>query len=261
MDHTQINKKIVGIIPAAGKGSRLAPFPCPKELFPIGYQDFSINGSIQKRPKVVSQYLIENMKNAGASQILIILGAGKQDIMHYYGNGNKFDIPVAYLFQEVLDGMPGALNLGYPWMKDATIVLGMPDTIIEPANAFDQLLQSHLKSKADLTLGLFPTDNPSKFGMVATDEKNQVKYTIDKPKSTDLTNMWGCACWSPSFTELMKNYLLETKYAGKEIVLGDVFNYAIEKQLSVKGFLFEQGKYLDIGTTNELDLAIKKFQL
>jgi hypothetical protein len=29
---------ILGIIPAAGMGNRLAPFPCSKELFPVGYQ-------------------------------------------------------------------------------------------------------------------------------------------------------------------------------------------------------------------------------
>ena len=43
---------VVAIVPAAGKGSRLWPFPCPKELFPVGYQDIDIKGAMEKRPKV-----------------------------------------------------------------------------------------------------------------------------------------------------------------------------------------------------------------
>ena len=45
-------KGLVGIIPAAGKGTRLSPFPCPKELFPVGYQDYQQGDEIQRRPSV-----------------------------------------------------------------------------------------------------------------------------------------------------------------------------------------------------------------
>lgn len=258
-----MNKRqnIVGIIPAAGKGSRLAPFPCPKELFPVGYQDYAVNGTMQKRPKVVSQYLIENIIAAGAEIIYIIVGEGKSDIMKYYGNGSRFGINICYLYQEELSGMPGALALAAPWVKDATVVFGMPDTIIEPADAFNTLVQNHNSNAADLTLGLFLTQTPSKFGMVDMDEQGNIKYTVDKPVATKLTNMWGCACWSPDFTALMLEFLKNNKYVGKEIVLGDVFNFALESHMKVKGILFNEGQYIDIGTTDELDSALKRFHL
>lgn len=255
------NTSVVGIIPAAGKGSRLAPFPCPKELFPVGYQDYLINGTFHKRPKVVSQYLIENIIASGADIIYLIVGEGKSDIMKYYGNGSRFGVNICYLYQEELTGMPGALALAAPWISNSTVVFGMPDTIIEPSDAFNKLVNSHEEYEADLTLGLFPTNTPSKFGMVEIDEKNSVKYTVDKPVTTKLTHMWGCACWSPKFTALLIDFLNNNKFVGKEIVLGDVFNFALESQLRVKGLLFEAGKYIDIGTTDELDSALKKFHL
>ena len=92
------NNEIVGIIPAAGKGNRLFPFPCPKELFPVGYQDFEVNGQLQKRPKVIGQFLIENIIRAGAKKIFIILGESKHDIMSYYSDGSRFGVEIAYLF-------------------------------------------------------------------------------------------------------------------------------------------------------------------
>lgn len=256
-----MSKSTVAIIPAAGRGSRLSPFPFPKELFPIGYQDVDINGHIEKRPKVVSQYLIENMIAAGADRIYIILGEGKSDIMTYYGDGKRFGTNISYLYQEELRGMPSAIDLVRPWISGDTVLFGMPDTIIEPKNAFSELRKFHGSEDAVLTLGLFPTDNPSKFGMVETDEANNITYTIDKPQNTHLENMWGCACWSQEFTNLIHQFLVKNEYEGKEIVLGDVFDYAIENKLKVKGLTFKDGKYIDIGTTSELDQALKQFHL
>lgn len=251
---------IVAIIPAAGRGSRLAPFPCPKELFPVGYQDVEIDGVLEERPKVVSQYLLESMVAAGSSRVFIILGEGKADIMTYYGDGRRFGTDICYLYQEELRGMPFAIDLARCWMNDDTVLFGMPDTIIEPRDSFERLLAFHHESKAQLTLGLFRTGNPSKFGMVETDEHNTVIYTVDKPAQTDLTQMWGTACWSPEFTGLIHRRLVSA-YEGHEIVLGDLFNFALEEGLRVKGLVFDDGQYIDIGTAAELNLALRQFHL
>jgi glucose-1-phosphate thymidylyltransferase len=252
---------LVGIIPAAGKGSRLAPFPCPKELFPIGYQNIRIDGKIQSRPKVISQYLLEQIIETGASKILIVLSEGKSDIMKYYGDGSKFSSSIAYLYQEELNGMPNALNIAYDWIGDSTVLFGMPDTIIEPNTVFTSMLSYHNTVEADLTLGLFATDYPSKFGMVALDANENVVYTIDKPAESDLKYMWGCAIWSSNFTKLLNEFVNNTNDNIGENVLGDVFNLAIKRKMMVKGYVINEGKYIDIGTTDELNSALKKFHL
>ena len=256
-----MENQITAIVPAAGKGSRLAPFPCPKELFPIGYQSYIVDGQVQKRPKVISQYLIENIVNAGAKRLFIILGETKYDVMKYYGDGSRFGIDIAYLYQEHLYGMPYAINLAKAWVNQSTVIFGMPDTIMEPRNVFQRLLDFHFRENCDLTLGLFPTNNPSKFGMVEMGEQNNILRIIDKPKETQLTYMWGCASWSPSFTNLIDEYLVANPYEDNEVVLGDIFDYALLKQMKVKALPFDDGQYIDIGTTNELDLALKKFHL
>jgi glucose-1-phosphate thymidylyltransferase len=256
-----MSKQIIGIIPAAGKGSRLAPFPCPKELFPVGYQNYLVDGVMQRRPKVISQYLIENILLAGAQRFLFIVSEGKGDIMRYYGDGSRFKTAISYLFQETPDGMPGAINLAKHWVEDATILFGMPDTIIEPHDVFQRLLQQHREKGNELTLGLFPTDTPSKFGMVELDAEGNVVNTVDKPKETTLEYMWGCACWEQSFTSLIDDYLNRNLRPSKEIVLGDIINDALQRKMKVGGVMFADGKYIDIGTSEELDKALKKFHL
>lgn len=252
---------IVGLIPAAGRGSRLAPFPCPKELFPVGYQDYKVGGQIERRPKVISQYLVEELISAGAQRIFIILGEGKHDIMSYYGAGRRFGTNVAYLFQEQLRGMPFALDLAYPWLKGETVLFGMPDTIVEPKDAYVRLINHHREAEADLTLGIFDTDTPWKFSPVQINDQGRVLSIVDKPKETQLRNTWGICCWGPGFTEMMHRYLAALAPDSQEVVLADVFNSALNQGLTVHGMHFEGGQYLDIGTAEELDTALRKFHL
>jgi glucose-1-phosphate thymidylyltransferase len=252
---------IVGIIPAAGRGSRLAPFPCPKELFPVGYQDYMVQGKPERRPKVISQYLVEELMAAGAERIFIILGEGKHDIMSYYGAGRRFGANVAYLFQEVLRGMPFALDLVYPWLKGEIVLFGMPDTVVEPKDAFVRLVDHHQSQNADLTLGLFDTDTPWKFSPVELDAEGRVISVVDKPKETELRNTWGICCWGHRFTELMHHYLSDIPPDKSEVVLADVFHHALHQGFDVHGLHFEEGQYLDIGTVEELDSALRKFHL
>jgi glucose-1-phosphate thymidylyltransferase len=254
-----LKQNLIGIIPAAGKGTRLAPFPCPKELFPIGFQDYLVKGQLEKRPKVVSQYIIENMIEAGVRKILIIIGQGKQDVVEYYGDGSRFGVQIGYIYQEQLNGMPAAIDLARPWLHQATIVFGMPDTIITPITALKDLLADHISSQADLSLGLFKTDRPHKFGMVECDNQNRVISTIDKPLNTNLTHMWGACCWSPKFTELLNSFANNAKGNDRETVLGDVFNEAIHKQFNVRGYHIANGRYIDIGTADELNVALREF--
>lgn len=242
---------IIGLIPAAGKGERLAPLPFSKELFPIGKQKF-FPEEVGYHPKTVSQYLIDQMKEAGTKKLLFIINKYKWDILQYYGNGSEQNVEIGYLVQEKMLGMPFALDMAFNWVDSSTITLfGMPDTIFIPNNAFSQLLEIHSTHEADLTLGLFPTKKPHKFGMVDF-STNDFNYTIDKPDSTNLTYMWGIACWNYTFAEFMHLYLLNQTNPSNEIVLGTIFQAAKNCGLKVKVNPFENGSYWDIGTLDDL---------
>jgi glucose-1-phosphate thymidylyltransferase len=253
--------ELVGLIPAAGRGKRLALLPCSKELFPLGLQNLVLDGVAVKVPKVASQHLLDSMKRAGVRKFLFVLGEGKSPIMDYYGNGHRFGVEITYLYQEHLWGMPFALDLARPWLKEETVLFGMPDTIFTPADAFVQLLERHRISGADLTLGLFSTDQPWRFGMVALDARDRVTHCIDKPATTSLEYLWGIACWSPTFTSLLGEELQAHPYNGQEVVLGDLFQAAIDNNLMVQGVRFENGSYLDIGNPEALVAAMEHFAL
>src|SRR3954465_15413151 len=70
-----------GIIPAAGQGSRIQPLAFSKELLPVGGR---FDGQM-RRPRAVSDYLMERMVLGGASRICFVISPGKSDILKYEG--------------------------------------------------------------------------------------------------------------------------------------------------------------------------------
>ena len=70
-----------GIIPAAGRGSRIQPLAFSKELLPVGSRVLND----VRRPCAVSEYLLERMIRGGADKICFVIGAGKSDILEYFG--------------------------------------------------------------------------------------------------------------------------------------------------------------------------------
>jgi glucose-1-phosphate thymidylyltransferase len=242
--------KNIGIIPAAGLGTRLSILPFSKELFPITYLEAGLNRNIEIR--MVIEFLINSMKIAEVNNLLIIINREKLDILKYLNDGAKFTANISYLLQEKRSGMPDALDLGFPWLnEDVKVFFGMPDTIFTPENAFTDLTNFNQETNADLSLGLFPTEFPHKYGMVKFDSDNRFIYTIDKPDKTELKFMWGIAVWNYKFSKFMHEFL-QTSKTKTATVLGAVFQAAHEAGLSVNVLPFRDGSYTDIGTPEEL---------
>ena len=253
------DRRIVGIIPAAGRAEGLLPLPIPKELFPIGYQDFEIDGVVHKRPKVISQYVVESMVAAGATRLVFVLGEGKHQIVEYYGGGTRFGVEIVYCYQERLTGMPGALAIARSLTDGQLVLFGMPDTIFEPAASYQELIRAHRERRCDLTLGLFPTQYPQKFGMVDFAEDGTIRRIVDKPAESDLAYMWGVAVWEDRFSDLLCAYVERHRGSERELLLGDVFSEAVASGLVVRAHPFREGAYRDIGTAEELDETLRRY--
>lgn len=249
---------LIGLIPAAGQAYRLGLMPCSKEIFPLGVMENKIDDVLKYRPKPVGLYLIERMILAGVERILMIINRDKWDIVQYFGNGSNFGVSISYLIQENLVGLPSALNTAYPWISSDTVLFGMPDTIFQPIESFQILLAKHRETNADVTLGLYPTQKPEKFGMVSFDNDYWMKYTIDKPAKTNLKYLWGIGCWGPVFTEFMNKRISQFSPSQKENVLGDIFQDAVEAGLRIKVVPFDTGEYTDIGSLDDLVDMIRK---
>lgn len=241
-------KKFIGILPAAGIGSRLLPFSYPKELLPVFFVTDSRGNKVY--PKVVAEYSIEAMQKAGIKSCLVIISDSKTEIMKYFSNGEKLGINIAYLHQENACGLPHAINIGFEWVKDSYVSLALPDTIFYPFNAINTLRKKILLTKADLVLGVFPTSKPEQLGPVRFNSDGKVIEVLDKPKNNNIFNTWGIAVWSSRFSQFLHQSLDFSNSIQQP--LGYFFNLAVSQGLNVEAHFFENGKYFDLGTNEGL---------
>ena len=255
MEHAE--PEIIGLFPAAGLANRISPLPCSKELFPIGFRQ--IENVAGARPKAVCLYLLESMRRAGVQKTFVILRDGKWDIPAFLGDGRSLDMQLAYLMMNLPYGAPYTLDQAYPYVQDALIAVGFPDIIFQPEDAFVHLVQCQKETNADLVLGLFPVDKPHKMDMVALDENGRVQKIVIKPKQTELKYTWFIAVWTPKFTHFMHHFLRERLAdadLAKELYLGDVIQAALDAKFHVESVLFKNGRYIDIGTPDDLMKAV-----
>lgn len=260
--------EIVGLIPAAGKAKRISPIPCSKELFPVGLKT---NNQKDCRIKVVSHFLLDKMKRAGASKGFIILREGKWDIPAYWGDGEMVEMPLAYLMMGLPYGVPYTLDQAYPFVKDKLVLFGFPDIIFKPDDAFVRLCAKLQGADTELVLGLFPAHQPQKMDMVELDGGDRVRNIHIKPQQTSLRYTWIIAVWRPRFTQFMHDYIgsnlpayEKEKVNGfhpedQELHLGHVIQAAIDQDIGTDTIIFEQGTYLDIGTPEDLAKAVKTY--
>src|SRR6266852_4220551 len=157
----EVHREVVGLLPAGGQATRIAPLPCSKELYPIGFRH--VDGGRSVRPKVVCHYLLEKMRLAGISKTYIVLREGKWDIPAYLGDGTMLDMHLAYLLIRQSPGVLYTLDQAYPFVQDALVAFGFPDIIFRSDDAFLRLLARQTATKADLVLGLFPAGQPQKW--------------------------------------------------------------------------------------------------
>jgi dTDP-glucose pyrophosphorylase len=170
-----------GVIPAAGRGSRIQPLAFSKELLPVG----SRNEGARERPCAVSEYLVERMIAGGADKLCFVIAPGKSDIMEYYGEGYG-GAAAAYVVQPDAAGLCDAVfRARHLIAPDESVLIGLPDTVWFPIDGFAHLPDDRL------SFLLFPVETPEAFDAVVLDHEGRV-VAIDVKSPTPRSNwVWG----------------------------------------------------------------------
>ncbi len=240
-----MSEELIGLVPAAGKGVRLG-LPYPKELYPIIREN---------RYKPVAQFVLTNLTTAGLDHLVFVINETKHQLIGYFGDGHRFGCHISYVVQEPADdldkstspGLAHALDSAYHLTKGKTVFFGMADTIMQPADVFGQAFRQAGRED-DVILALFETQHPEKFGMVNLDQDGRVREIVDKPRQTNLTEMWGCIIWRPRFTDYLHNCVRETGISD----FARIMNQAIREGFQFRGVKITAGTYIDLGTYEEI---------
>jgi dTDP-glucose pyrophosphorylase len=170
-----------GIVPAAGRGSRIQPLAFSKELLPVG----SRSRAGVERPCAVSEYLAERMILGGATKLCFVISPGKSDIMEYFG-AEYGPAQIAYVVQPHPRGLCDAIfRADAVLAHDIPVIVGLPDTVWFPADALAKMPNDIL------SFLLFPVEHPEFFDAVILDEQGRVMVIEVKQPYTGSNWIWG----------------------------------------------------------------------
>ncbi|TPI76755.1 nucleotidyltransferase family protein [Mesorhizobium sp. B2-8-9] len=172
---------MLGIVPAAGRGSRIQPLGFSKELLPVGSR---LDGQTE-RPCAVSEYLVRRMVRNGVDRICFIIGSGKSDILEYYAAG--YDTAAAiFVAQPSPIGLCDAIFRAEPLVTpEETVLIGLPDTIWFPEDGFCRLADDRL------SFLMFPVNRPELFDAVVLDQSGRVEQIQVKQADAATNWVWG----------------------------------------------------------------------
>src|ERR1051325_2592054 len=230
---------MLGIIPAAGAGQRMQPLACSKELLPVGSR--AVDGTT--RPKSVAEYLVERMIAAGATQICMVISADKTDIVKYFAE-REYAAQIFYVVQPQPLGLCDALFRTEPFARHfKQVLIGLPDTIWFPENAYHQALKNN--RGAGVNLVCFPVVNASAFDAVVSDDQGWVQSVEVKRSDAHSLWIWGAVTASgEAFCHL--KLLWEARHRRYEY-LGHLINAYIRAGNTVRATHCGE-KYMDVGT-------------
>lgn len=170
-----------GIVPAAGRGSRIQPLAFSKELLPAG----SRQGGAGEQPVAVSEHLVERMLAAGVDKLCFVIAPGKSDILEYFG-GRFGGAEICYVVQQDALGLCDALFRALPFIGlDELACVGLPDTIWYPHDGFSLL------DERGLSFLLFPVAEPHRFDAVELDAQGAVTHIDVKASAPRSHWVWG----------------------------------------------------------------------
>lgn len=158
-----------GVILHGGAGTRLRPLTHtgPKQLIPIANKPMSL-------------YAVETLKDAGISDIAIVLGSlAPERVQEYYGDGANFGVRITYIHQGEPKGIAHAVKLTEYFVDDEPFVVFLADNLLK--GGIREMAWDFEKSHAAAQIALCHVRNPQSFG-VAELKEGKIVRLVEKPK-------------------------------------------------------------------------------
>ncbi len=242
-----------GLILSGGKGTRLYPltYTSAKQLVPIAN-------------KPVLFRVIETIRDAGITDIGIVVGDTAAEIKNAVGQGRRWGVQVTFIQQEAPLGLAHAVKISRDFLGDDRFVMFLGDNVIQGGIA--SLIRQFAASDWNCQIVLTPVAEPQHYG-VAELVDGRIVRLIEKPKDP------------PSNLALVGIYMFDhhvfeavnaiTPSWRGELEITDAIQYLVSKGYEVypyihRGWWIDTGKPIDMLEANnrildELDHRIEGY--
>jgi glucose-1-phosphate thymidylyltransferase len=160
---------VKGLILAGGVGTRLRPitYTSAKQLVPVAN-------------KPILFYGLEHMADAGVTEIGIIVGDTRNEIMSAVGDGSRWGVKITYIPQESPLGLAHCVLIAGDFLGDDNFVMYLGDNLLEQGlRDFVQAFASEDDAAAQILLHRVP--DPQRFGVAELNDLGEVVRLMEKP--------------------------------------------------------------------------------
>ena len=157
------------VVLVGGFGTRLRPLTLttPKPMLPVGHVP-------------IIERLVDNLSKGGVTEVTLALGFKSEPFVEAFPSGECNGVALHYAVEpEPLD-TAGAIRFAADFSGiDDTFVVANGDVLTDLDIA--SLVEFHRQHVAEATIHLISVDDPSSFGVVATDADGRVERFVEKP--------------------------------------------------------------------------------
>jgi NDP-sugar pyrophosphorylase family protein len=172
---------LTAVVLAGGFGTRLRPLTLemPKPMLPVVNRPFL-------------EHLVARLRGHGVTRIVMALGYLPDHIINYFGDGSAFGLRMEYRVEPKAMGTAGAVKFALGSVEGTFLALN-GDVLMDLD--ITALLQRHRDTGAVATISLHQVEDPSRYGVVPTDDSGRVLRFIEKPPGPDFPSHFinsGC---------------------------------------------------------------------
>lgn len=190
----------------------------------------------------VLEYQIENLRNSGITEIIIVVHHLKDKIMRYFGDGSLLGVDISYFEEDNPLGTAGALFRIKDRLSDNFLLIN-GDLIFSVD--FRKMIDFHTQNEAFATLFVHPNSHPYDSELIACDKNNIVTDWFKNDGHGNYTN-----CVNAGIHILSKKVLDFTPSEKKLNLRADVLEPIIP---TGKVFAYRSAEYVkDMGTADRL---------
>ena len=224
------------LVLAGGAGTRLRPIThtSAKQLVPVAN-------------KPILYYGLEQIRDAGITDVGIVVGDTHEEIEAAVGDGGTLGISPTYIRQKEPLGLAHAVLCAEEFLDGDDFVMFLGDNLIE--GGIDELVDDFATNGAAAQLLLKQVDDPQRFGVAELATDGTIERLVEKPAEprSDLA-LIGVYMFRPSIIEAA--HAIEPSDRG-ELEITDAIQWLLDNSHQVRSSI-HTGWWLDTGKKDEL---------
>lgn len=157
------------LVLSGGAGTRLRPIThtSAKQLVPVGN-------------KPILEFGLEAIRDAGITDVGIIVGETHEEIRAHVGDGSRFGLQVTFVHQPQPLGLAHAVLTAEEFLGDDDFVMYLGDNLI--AGGISAFVEQFRATTPAAQILLSAVRDPQRFGIAELDDAGDVTQLVEKPQ-------------------------------------------------------------------------------